>query len=219
VKSLFEKLIHDGAPAVRALNGQSEGLDFDCKCKKTPGNGSFEKEDRQNLGKALSAFANSMGGLLLWGVDARRDAISGLDVVRDFHPITDLRRFESEAHALSSEALMPRINNVAIEAIEEPVGSGVGYLAIYVERSDRRPHYCQVKDVRGYYRRALSSSRMMEHFEIEDAFKRFQVPELELGFLLYGGGMISAGALPYPVATIGFELPLKNTSDVSAMFP
>jgi hypothetical protein len=110
VKTLYDDLLCDGASAVHALRGRSEELDFDCKRKKTPTNGSFEAEDWQNLGKALSAFANSMRGLLLWGVDARKDQSSGIDVVCDFDPITDVRRFESEARTLSSEALMPRIS-------------------------------------------------------------------------------------------------------------
>jgi hypothetical protein len=46
LKSVCQKLIDDGAKAVRELNGQTEALDFDCKGKKTPENGSLEKEDR-----------------------------------------------------------------------------------------------------------------------------------------------------------------------------
>jgi hypothetical protein len=213
LKGLFQKLISDGAPAVRALKDQTEDLDFDCKRKRTPGNGSFEKEDKQNLGITLSAFANSMGGLLLWGVDARRDMTSGLDVISDFYPIADLKRFESEARTVASEALMPRISNVEIRAIAEPTDSGIGYLAMYVERSDRRPHRCEIKDVKDYYRRSTSSSRMMEHFEIEDAFKRVQVPELEVDWsareILRGPRNLSAEV----------QFRLKNSAMQTARFP
>ena len=30
------------------------------------------KDDRKNLAKALSGFSNSSGGLIVWGIDARK---------------------------------------------------------------------------------------------------------------------------------------------------
>lgn len=218
VRSLFESLERDGATGVRALKGRPEELDFDCKRKKTPSHGAFEREDRQNLGIALSAFANSMGGLLLWGVEARKDSASGLDLISDFYPIRDIRRFESEARTISAEALMPRIDNVEVAAIEEPIGSGNGYLAMFVARSERRPHRCEIAEVKGYYRRSMSSSRMMEHFEIEDAFKSLLVPELDLSIGYYNAGSTSGG-LNISAVSFGIEVYLTNSSNLSATFP
>src|SRR5208282_3733877 len=216
MRGLFESLAHDGA-AVRALVGRPEELDFDCKRKATPTQGAFEKEDKRSLGITLSAFANSMGGLLLWGVEARKDEDSGVDSVGGFEPITDLRRFESEARTISAEAVMPRIANVEFAAVEDPPNSGNGYLAMYVARSERRPQHCEIAGVRGYYRRSMASSRMMEHFEIEDAFKSSQVAELELNLRAYGS--ITYSDPRGSVATIGIEISMRNISNVSAMFP
>jgi len=213
MRRLFEDLVRNGASAVRGLRGRSEELDFDCKRKANHGSGSLEREDKENLGITLSAFANSMGGLLLWGVEAKLDKSSGLDVVCDFYPIADLKRFATEVRTISSEAIMPRLSSVEVELIEEPAGSATGYLAMYVARSDRRPHRCEISGVKGYYRRSISSSRMMEHFEIEDAFKSFQVPNLEVIVSLYRQEQ-SEKAI-----TIGIELSLKNVSNVSAFFP
>jgi hypothetical protein len=44
-----------------------------------------------------------------------------------------------------------------------------------------RPHRCELVE-KAYFRRSGSSSRIMEHFEIEDAFNRISPPELELKF-------------------------------------
>jgi hypothetical protein len=209
MRELFVELAANGAAAVRALRGRSESLDFDCKRKSRPEHGSFDKDDRKNLGITLSAFCNSIGGLLLWGVDARTDTASGTDIVSDFYPIVDIRRFESEARTIAAEALMPRVDNVETLPIEDPIGSGKGYLAMYVHRSERRPHRCEVADSKGYYRRSLSSSRMMEHYEIEDAFRRLSVPELSLHVEIQEAGPTS-GNQSFSVASVGISIYLKT---------
>ena len=68
-----------------------EGLYFDCKCKGDSSKPHVTKDDRRNLGKSISAFANSEGGTLLWGVDARSE--QGIDGV--------IRSIQSLASTLS----------------------------------------------------------------------------------------------------------------------
>jgi hypothetical protein len=58
----------------------------------------------------------------------------------------------------------------------------------------------------------------MEHYEIEDAFRRFAAPSLELSIQPYLGP-IHSGGQQAPVMTIGFELVLTNTSKISATYP
>ena len=49
-------------------NRQSEHLQLDFK---TVNSASLNREDRRTLAQAISGFANSSGGLVVWGVDAR----------------------------------------------------------------------------------------------------------------------------------------------------
>jgi hypothetical protein len=186
MRELYERLAAGDAALVRALAGRREQVDFDCKRKADPSHPRLETSDKQNLGVVLSAFSNSMGGLLLWGVDARKDA-EGFDAVIGFRPISDIARFAENVRSACSEVLMPRVEHVDMAAIEDPAGSGSGYLAIIAERSEKRPHRCEVGGVQGYYRRSLSSSRQMEHYEIEDAFKRNSLPHLEVSLKHYRG--------------------------------
>jgi hypothetical protein len=65
MKSRFDQLVAGGAAAVHSLMGEAEELDFDCKQKKNPNVGEPDREDKETLGKMLSAFSNSMGGSLL----------------------------------------------------------------------------------------------------------------------------------------------------------
>src|SRR5262245_30114613 len=45
-----------------------EGLHFDYKCKQDSRTPQLGESDKRNLAKALSGFASSGGGVLLWGV-------------------------------------------------------------------------------------------------------------------------------------------------------
>ena len=111
---------------------------------------------------------------------------------------------------------MPRHEGILVEAIPAQHPPGAGYLVMYVERSERRPHRCEFSEKR-YYKRSGDSSIMMEHFDIEDAFKRFAVPELELRYQLkHGGSQSPAGN---QVFIVWIALSLINRSNVTARFP
>jgi hypothetical protein len=58
----------------------------------------------------------------------------------------------------------------------------------------------------------------MEHFEIEDAFRRQTTPVLELVTTLYKGASQSGGPSP-SMFDVGLNLSLQNVSHISAMFP
>ena len=47
-----------------------EDLHLDFKRKTNPEHGHPDDNDKKNLSKALSGFANSDGGLIVWGIDA-----------------------------------------------------------------------------------------------------------------------------------------------------
>ncbi|SED78932.1 Putative DNA-binding domain-containing protein [Rhizobiales bacterium GAS188] len=203
-----------GASAVRGLLGNEEAVDFDCKLKSDATAPMLNRDDKGNLGRTLSAFANSAGGLLLWGVDARPDPAAQIDRIVAFHPISQLARFKHELERHSTEAVMPRLANIAITAVPDTGSSDQGFVAMYVERSERRPHRCELVE-KGYFRRAGSTTRMMEHFEIEDAFNRAATAYLELYHEIRSGGYTGSDH----VAIVEIVLHLTNNSPTSARFP
>ena len=216
MRELYDTLVKGGAAAIRDLMDREEAVDFDCKLKASPNTPTLEKADKLNLGKTLSAFVNSAGGLLLWGVNARLDRSTDIDRIVDFQPISELARFKHELERHSTEALMPRLTDIAIAAIPDADSPDRGFVSMYVQRSERRPHRCELVE-KAYYRRAGSSSRMMEHFEIEDAFKRGATPELSLEFRVARGTQLRGP--PTATSSILIWLELSNQSLVSARFP
>ena len=63
---------------------QEENLHLDFKTLSGPGLSA--SDDRHNFAKALSGFANSDGGIVVWGVDARKNA-DGIDCVTELKPV------------------------------------------------------------------------------------------------------------------------------------
>jgi len=76
-RELFKRLEAGGLAALERLPAEEEpeSLFLDYKRSATAaGDPGLHRNDRENLSKALSGFANSEGGLLIWGVDSRREA-------------------------------------------------------------------------------------------------------------------------------------------------
>ncbi|WP_454655542.1 AlbA family DNA-binding domain-containing protein [Bosea beijingensis] len=214
--SLFDQLVAGGEDSLQKLVDEraQESLQLDFKTKADPTRARFSDDDKRVFGKALSAFSNSAGGLIIWGVDCRKGS-DGLDGAQELLPISDIEHFYSEAVRLSGDLIIPRHGGVRVEKVNSKRQPGAGYLVVQVDRSERRPHRSEAKGDKQYYKRAGESSFPVEHYDIEDAFKRQSTPELDLGVrfkrgMTDGTGRVLNGAL---------ELFLVNTSNVSAAMP
>ena len=160
-----------------------ESVTLDFKEARGAATGTLANDDRKTFGKALSAFANSAGGLLVFGVEARKGD-DNVDCAQAAKPITNIERFKSEATTASGQLLQPRHDGIAVEAIPSQRQTGAGYLLVYVERSERRPHRSEAAGQKQYFKRAGDSSFEMEHYDIEDAFRRTTVAKLSLEWTL-----------------------------------
>ena len=64
----YEELLAEGEAAIRQLivDHQQENIGLDFKMKADSTHGRLTKEDKAVLAKALSAFSNSAGGLIIY---------------------------------------------------------------------------------------------------------------------------------------------------------
>lgn len=219
MRDLYSEIISEGETSIEnmVLNKQQESVDLDFKSKAVTTNGKVDDNDKKVIGKVLSAFSNSMGGLIIWGVDAREDPATKIDQADSVKPISNIGQFKSDVNRLISQAIAPKHDGIYIEAIPSLKSIGSGYLAMYVERSERRPHRCEFGN-KYYYKRSGTSSVPMEHFDIEDAFKRFTVPWIDIGYSVSRGSTFSGGAGGIAF-TMYIDISVKNPSPVSAKFP
>jgi schlafen family protein len=153
-EDIFERISLEGEAAIDdfILARKSEELFLDFKRSADEGRGDrLHQNDRNNLGRALSGFANSEGGVILWGVDCRREE-SGADVARCKYPLVDSAGFVSWLESAVSGCTLPACPGVRSISISK--SGRAGFAATYVPKSTRAPHQDLAKG--GYYIRAGS---------------------------------------------------------------
>jgi hypothetical protein len=152
--------------------GQEEHLRLDFK---TVSNASLNKiDDKRNLAKCISGFANSSGGLIVWGVDARKNE-QQIDCASTCKEIDPVKLFVSRLNELTGEAVSPIVEGIRHKSIE--TGSGKGFAVTLVPENDSGPYMAKLGEFR-YYKRSGDSFYHMEHFDLEDMFGRRQKPKL-----------------------------------------
>lgn len=153
-------------------NGQEEHLTLDFK---TVSNANLKGEDdKRNFAKALSGFANSSGGLIVWGVDARKNS-QGVDCAVEAKPISSLRLFISRLNELTGSFVNPLVDGVVHRGVE--IESDTGFAITLVPASNSGPHMAKAGEDR-YYKRNGASFYRLEHFDLEDMFGRRPRPNL-----------------------------------------
>lgn len=162
---IFESL---SAAQIRAYvsSQQEETLQLEFKTVSSPDMAS--RDDKRNFAVALSGFANSAGGLIIWGVNAKKNA-DGIDCAISTSEIPSVALFQSRLIELTGDAVSPRIDGILHKAIQEENDSG--YAVTLVPESDSGPHMAKLGEDR-YFKRSGPSFYRMEHFDIADMFGR-----------------------------------------------
>jgi hypothetical protein len=135
MRDLYDQLLGGGEEAIAQLVSErrQENVSLEFKTKANPGTGEPNRDDRRNLSITLSALSNSIGGLIVWGVRAEKNA-DNVDCATELQPIGEIERFKGDVTRLLSQALMPRHEGILVEAIPTGNPQGVGSKAIPVSR-------------------------------------------------------------------------------------
>ena len=134
---LFERLRNGECSALEQLlaDREPESLFLDFKCSPQDGTSkTLAPDDNKNLSKAISGFANSSGGIIVWGVNCRRDSATGNEVAKK-QPLLDAGGFNSKLQAAVSRTTIPPHPGVQVLFFDEPGQSPAGYVVVYVPQS------------------------------------------------------------------------------------
>ncbi|MCF7753206.1 ATP-binding protein [Paenibacillus xylanexedens] len=102
---MFNQIKDAGYNGIKNMIGtREETLFLDFKAKTDPRTVGLKKEDKRVYAKALSGFSNSSGGVIVWGIDARKDGNTGPDIAREEKPIVYFKRFLTNLNSLISDA-------------------------------------------------------------------------------------------------------------------
>jgi hypothetical protein len=157
---------------------------------KTVKNADFsDRNDRKNFAKSLSGFANSGGGIIVWGIDARPNQ-QGIDSACGTKDIEPLSMFVSKLNEFTGQFVNPFVDGIVHRKIS--TSDDKGFAATLVPESDAGPHMAKAGEDR-YYKRSGGSFYRMEHFDIEDMFGRRKKPNLSLFTVLHDARVSSNG--------------------------
>jgi predicted HTH transcriptional regulator len=152
----------------------TENIFLEFKTKKNDSIPDLDDSDSRQFSRALSGFANSDGGVVVWGVETDKD-----ERASKLRPIASVADFVSRLKKSLINCVQPFVDDVRIEPIMEEVDTCAGYVKVLVPRSEKTPHRALLAG-REYYRRSTEGFYRLEHFDLEDAFGRRPRPVLRL---------------------------------------
>lgn len=154
-KKLYNQLVKGGLALLQSLPTihatESEILDF--KLSKNQGL-PLDFDDKVNISKSISGFANSGGGVLVWGVYCAEDE-QKIDRVIDLRPIENIRAFETAVINASSQLVEPRLQKIRYHII--PTDEFSGYLVMLIPDSKEFLIQSITKKGKGFYERVGTS--------------------------------------------------------------
>jgi hypothetical protein len=140
--------------------------------------------DLKNYSKALSGFANSDGGVIVWGVSCPQpESETAPDVAEELAPIRGHRVFQTTLNAKARTLVHRPVDGIRNEAIADLTTDDVGFVVSLIPASEVGPHRAEFGDVKGrHFKRNASNFILMENFELEDMFGRRRRPKLKVRF-------------------------------------
>jgi hypothetical protein len=152
--------------------GQVEREHFDYKWSAST-DGKLHDDDKRNLGKALSGFANASGGVLIWGMREERGGVG-------LAPIPKVEKFAGAMMQLAGQATEPAVEGLRVATLHSADGSG--FACLLVPESQLPPHQVLLTGDahRRYYGRSGSSFIHLSHSTLADLFGRRPQPVLRV---------------------------------------
>lgn len=152
--------------------GGVERLHIDFKQKRDSRHSQISDDDKKNLAKAVSGFANSSGGVLVWGIEDRNMSPKPIEGIEEF--IQSLL----ELAPLLTDPIVQGIDGDCIMA-----GDRGGFGVVFIPESFLPPHrvilnHRKVKN--HYYIRSGGSFVVATHTQLEDMFGRRPKSNLSL---------------------------------------
>lgn len=179
---LFVRLETEGLTALERLleDIEPESLFLDFKRAQTDGSSrKLGDSDSKNLSKGISGFSNSEGGLLIWGVDCRRDPTTGHEIPTK-HPVDNAAGFRTLLESAVSRETIPPHSGVRMLSIVEGDGNA-GYVAVLIPKSESGPF--RSTKTQHYHIRAGSAFEIVSHDTLAGMFGRSPAPNVAPNFL------------------------------------
>lgn len=194
-KDLIEYAIEDILSLITNSVEESIHLDF-----KASGALSNQDNKRKEIAKDVSSFANSDGGVIVYGiteVDHKASALSYID--------GDLYNKEWLENVISSN-IQKRIDGIEIIPIRDGNEISKTIYIVKIPRSNNAPH---MSSDNRYYKRFNFKSVPMEEYEVRDLFHRVNMPKLRIAGKIVTRNFVENGMVEYT-----FRSAIFNDSEI-----
>jgi hypothetical protein len=184
-KAYFDEIRRsgDGADFLKKLVGletptyESEFLEFKGAFKLDLGDGLLEL-----WAKNLSGFANSDGGVLIFGIDAPKGAARNLSLAQD------LNKLSEKLKNTLPRIIEPPVQRVEIESYPESPGSNKGFVVCHIPSSPWRPHQVRTGGQPGlFYIRASDNCIPCNHATLRTLFAPQLISVIEILYRIKEG--------------------------------
>jgi len=117
-------------------DGETEGLHLECKAPTTP---RLTKDLRVHLGKAISGFANTAGGVVVWGLSTTKHSHSGLDVITQIEPLGNAARFEQQVARSVPTLATPPVLKTETKVVKRRSSDTRGVVLLAIPQTEGDP--------------------------------------------------------------------------------
>lgn len=182
-------------------NKIEESINLDFKSSDSLG---FEQSRKKELSKDVSSFANSAGGIIIYGMNEKNHVAESLSFV-------DGNVFTKEwIEQVIQSNIHRKIEGVLIIPVrfENEVNKTV--YVIKIPESNQAPHMASDKR---YYKRHNFGSDPMEEYEVRNLYNRLQSTDLSIGNLIYQLNGYGGGQDNYVHINFELNVLVKNESN------
>ena len=166
---------------IQGLINRPETLFLDFKTSNTT-DGRMTTDDKNNFKEALSGFSHQEGGVIIWGINCRPHAETGIDQAVNEAPITspgDFLTTLNDYFPYTTEPLVDGVQHKLISTNDDPA-TNTGFIVSLIPKSYKVHRILAHRGVQFYKRYGTSFRPVETTEEIRSLFLRQIAPVLEV---------------------------------------
>ncbi len=194
---------------IKKFIGMQESLFIDFKTSSTL-DGVPTKDDKSNFKEAIAGFAHQEGGVIVWGINCRKNTKTNIDEAINEKTIPNVGDFKSKLFDTFPYTTEPLVDGVQSSLIIRNTSDTDGFLVVYIPKSNNTHRVMESK--KGYFSFKRYGDKFLPVGTVEDIRSllfRQLAPELSITF--YNPGRTNLG-------DFSFRLSIKNKGRTVAKF-